>query len=288
MGYAALGSVSRVIPCEPRPRENSLALAMWTRLTPSRHALRAVLPLVVGLGALACGKADPSRNPFDPPPDAPKPAPKITEVPKPKGPPQIVIDEFGPKVGFNTVLIEKKDGLERLKKAVAEVKKDYEGKEVVVAAERKARTIWVSAMVQELAAIGVGDLYIATPTTRPGLPSRIRFFPESRAGRQPGCALVVMILDDFATATWKISGGTAGRRGKGMAGPDLTMTGETIERRAKACDETSTFFVSAAETIEWGLTYDLAATAQKLEKAKLDRPVLLSKIPVAGRPVELK
>jgi len=45
--------------------------------------------------------------------------------------------------------------------------------------------------------------------------------------------------------------------------------------------------VASAPIIEWGLTYDLAASSKKLEKAKFDTFVLLEKQPVAGRKVEL-
>jgi hypothetical protein len=46
-------------------------------------------------------------------------------------------------------------------------------------------------------------------------------------------------------------------------------------------------FVSADEVIEWGLTYDLAASAQKVKGANFKRVVLLDETPVAGRKVKL-
>ena len=96
-----------------------------------------------------------------------------------------------------------------------------------------------------------------------------------------------MILDDRSTAIWKLSGGTASRRQKGMAGPDLSMTGETLERVGKQCKGSTDFFVSAAESVEWGLIYDLAASSQRLDKFKFERMVLLSEIPTPGHKVEL-
>ena len=47
------------------------------------------------------------------------------------------------------------------------------------------------------------------------------------------------------------------------------------------------FFVSAGETVEWGLAYDLAASTRSLSDVKFDNLVLLEKTPTAGRKVEL-
>lgn len=94
-----------------------------------------------------------------------------------------------------------------------------------------------------------------------------------------------MIMADRGTAVWKLSGGAAGRRGKGMAGPDLSMTGDTIERVAKACKNSSTLFVSAAPEIEWGLVYDLAASTKSLA-GLFDTIGLLTLTPVPGHKIE--
>ncbi|MBN2194258.1 MAG: hypothetical protein JW751_15685 [Polyangiaceae bacterium] len=237
------------------------------------------------LAITAC-KTEPQRNPFDAPASAPKSLPKIEAPPKPEGPPQMIIDEQGPKVGWETVLIEKEDGRERLAKAVAGVKKDYEGKPVHLVANRRAPTVWVAAMMDELAKIDAGEIIISTET-RPEFSPKLLFVPQAKAGKQPSCTLVMIVRENRSTAVWTLGGGTAATRSKGMAGPDLSTTGETIERKAKTCEDTATYFVSAAADVEWGLTYDLAASAQKLEKVTLDRPVVLSEIPVPGRPIKL-
>lgn len=215
--------------------------------------------------------------------------PEVAAQPKstPPGPPELRIDEFGPKVGFDTVLIEKKDGRERLHKAIEAVKAQFEGKHLELTVARRARTLWVAAMVDELDQIGAKGIVIHTDT-RAEFSNSMPFVLQSQVQDAPQCSLVLTILEDRATAVWKLSGGTASRRSRGFAGPDLSMTAETIERRAKECKESSTYFVSAAEPIEWGLTYDLAASAQKVPGVKLDRVVLLRDIPVAGRVVKLK
>ncbi len=258
-------------------------MARSVRRIPDRlGTVGAVLVLVVAV--TAC-KSEPTRNPFDAPPSAPKPIPKLEAPPKPEGPPQMIIDEQGPKVGWETVLIEKEDGRERLARAVGGVKAHYENQPVNLVVARKASTVWVAAMLDELAKIGAGEITISTET-RTEFSPKLVFLPQAKAGKQPSCALVMMVRENRSTAVWTLAGGTAATRSKGMAGPDLTTTAETIERKAKTC-ETTTYFVSASADVEWGLTYDLAASAQKIEKVTLNRPVVLSEIPVPGRPVKL-
>ncbi|HOU92668.1 MAG TPA: hypothetical protein PLU22_16560, partial [Polyangiaceae bacterium] len=124
-------------------------MARSVRRIPDRlGAVGAVLVLVVAV--TAC-KSEPTRNPFDAPPSAPKPIPKLEAPPKPEGPPQMIIDEQGPKVGWETVLIEKEDGRERLARAVGGVKAHYENQPVSLVVARKASTVWVAAMLDELA-----------------------------------------------------------------------------------------------------------------------------------------
>jgi hypothetical protein len=66
------------------------------------------------------------------------------------------------------------------------------------------------------------------------------------------------------------------------------MTGDTIQRLAKACKESSTFFVSVAEGIEWGLLFDLAASSRVVPEVHFEDTVLLGEIPTPGHQVDLK
>ncbi|MGC4063741.1 MAG: hypothetical protein QM784_03685 [Polyangiaceae bacterium] len=141
-------------------------------------------------------------------------------------------------------------------------------------------------MMEELANIGAQPILVKT-SLRKDFPQELRLDVQFRAGKVPECSVVTAILADRSTAVWKLSGGTAAKRGKGLGGPDLSMTGETIERYVKACKNSNTLFVSGAEGVEWGLIYDLAASTKTLEKVSIERIVLLSEPPVAGRPVKL-
>ncbi len=237
--------------------------------------------------ALAGCEDKPQKNPFEPPPKETKEPPPLKEPPKPKGPPELAIDEMGPKVGFTRILLDKPEGKSKLEKELEENKSHYEGKETTLSVVRKAKMAWVVTMMQELDKIGAPKVIIKTDT-REEYPKEIAFTPQSKVTDAAQCSVVGMVLDDRGTAIWKLSGGTASKRAKGFAGPDLTMTGETIERYAKACSQSSIFFVSAAEGIEWGLAYDLAASTKKLEGKPLSTVVLLTETPIAGRPVKLK
>jgi biopolymer transport protein ExbD len=247
-------------------------------------------PILVALSALlslaGCDDPGPKKNPFDAPKDAPVKPPPVTEIPKPKGPPELSVDNMSPKIGFSRVLLQKPTDREKLKNEIATVRDEFSGKEAAVTVDRNADTKSVIAMLEELANIGAQPLLIKT-SSRKDYPQELRIDVQFRAGKVPDCSVVTAILSDRSTAVWKLSGGTAARRGKGLGGPDLSMTGETIERYVKACKNSNTIFVSGAEGVEWGLIYDLAASTKTIEKISIERIVLLSEPPVAGRPVKL-
>jgi hypothetical protein len=238
----------------------------------------------LALLAAACDSEKP-KNPFDPPADKPKEPPKLTEPPKPTGPPHLTIDTLGPKIGFNRALLDKPEGRAQLAQEVAAVRQHFEGKEAPVIVDRKAHIAWVVALIQELEKIGVSAVKLKTET-RKEYPAEIRFLPPGKASSQP-CSLVAMVLEDRGTAVWKISGGAAMKRARGFAGPDLSMTQDTLERLGKACSSSSVLFVSGAEAIEWGLVYDLAAAAKTMTAPRFEDVVLLPETPVPSHKVNV-
>lgn len=242
--------------------------------------------LFLSLSAVGCDDDKPQRNPFDPPPNAPKPAPSVTEVPKPQGPPELSLDSVGPKVGFSRVVLQKAEDYQKLHKEVENVRNDFSGKDVHVVASRDTKIEWLVAMLKELEAIGASSLYVRTET-RKEFSSELEFLTQQKAAGRPSCSVVAIVREDRGTAVWRLSGGTASKRTRGFAGPDLAMTGDTLERFYKGCKQSDTLFISGAEGIEWGLVYDLAASAKKLEKANYEHLALLSEPPTAGRAVRL-
>lgn len=235
--------------------------------------------------SLGCDDPPPNKNPFAAPSDTVKPPP-IDSVPQPKGPTEFSVTAEGPKVGFSPILIEKNDGKERLAKALEEEKEFIDGKDVPLAVDRKAKLDWVMAMFESLGKLGASHIVVKTET-RPTFHPTLSFTPQAKLTNAPTCSVVATVLKDRGTAVWKLSGGTASKRSKGFAGPDLSMTGETIERRAGACKDSTNIFLSADEGIEWGLVYDIGASTKELEKVKLDTFILLQTRPVAGHKVEL-
>ena len=253
------------------------------------HSVKPIPMLLAALAlsvAAACDDSPPPKNPFDPPPKDYKEPPPIKEAPKPKGPPQLIIGSDGPKVGWTTVAVGKKDSQAKLRKEI-EANKDYFGDQPTsIAVDRKAKLEWVISMIQELARVGSPKITIKTET-RDEFPKQLKFTPQSRVKNPAGCSIVTMVLKDRGTAVWTVAGGRAAKRAKGLAGPDLSTTAETLERYIKKCESSHTMFVSAQEGIEWGLAYDLAASAQKAKGANFKVVVVLEQEPVPGREVEL-
>jgi hypothetical protein len=246
----------------------------------------AVNALVALCSLLAACESKPKPNPFDPPKDAPIPAPPASAIPKQETAPDLQIDSISTKVGSERALLNNPEGRAQLNKLLTDAKRYIAGKDVLLIVDRKAKVPWVNAYLDELGKLGASKITVRTET-RKDYSQDHRFTPQASA-KAPPCSVVAMVTSDYATAVWKLSGGVAGKRPKGMAGPDLSMTGDTIERFAKGCKESSTIFVQVAEGVEWGLAFDLAASSRVLEHAKFEDTVLLDEIPTPGHKVELK
>jgi len=189
-------------------------------------------------------------------------------------------------IGFERVSLDSRDAPQKLRTELERHKRFLDGQEVKVPVERKVKPAWVGMMVEALGAVGVLRALVRTDT-RADFPSEVGFVPLSKAKSSPACSVVMMILEDRGTAVWKLGGGAAGKRGKGMAGPDLTLTGETVERYAKGCPEGTVGFVAGAEGVDWGLVFDLAASTRKLSKAPFASLAVLGEPPTPGRAVAL-
>jgi hypothetical protein len=247
-----------------------------------KSTLVAALALTV-----VCGCDDaPKKNPFDAPKDAAVPAPPVSAMPKKEVAPEFEIDTVSTKVGFERALLHNPEGRAKLTALLTSAKKWIEGQDVRLTVDRKVKVAWVATYLDELGKLNPGKVTIRTET-RKDYNAEQRFTPQALA-KAPSCSLVGMVTSDFGTAVWKLSGGVASKRGRGMAGPDLSMTGETIERLGKSCPESSSFFVSAAEGVDWGLTFDLGASSRVLEQVKFEDTVLLGEVPTPGHKVELK
>jgi hypothetical protein len=250
---------------------------------------RGLLAFAALCSCLACEEAEKPAQKIVP--QAPKEEPEAEPPPPPPTPPTFSVDEFGPKVRFSLAVVTDEagkprvQGLEQLQKDLTAEKEYIAGKEVLLTVGRKANPSWVTTYLAELEKLGPSGVKIGTET-RTEYPKEVAFALEGASGNVAPCTLAGAILEDRSTAIWKVAGGTARKRGRGMGGPDLTMTGDTIVSMAKGCDSTL-FVVSGADGVEWGLIYDLAASAMTLEKAGLNKALVPRERPTAGRPVKL-
>ena len=244
--------------------------------------------MLLGLGcsfaALGC-----DDKPDKPPTTTPSATvtPEATVAPKPAGPPDFEIDTLSAKVGFERALLDKNDGRTMLQSLLKPTANFVDGQDVTLVVDRMAKLPWVVAFIDELGKLGAKHVVVKTDT-RKEFSGSLPFTPELSLKSPPECSVVAMVLEDRGTAVWKLSGITALKHGKGMAGPDLSMTGDNIAHFAKACKQSTAVFVSAGPSVEWGLAYDLAASSKIIEKISLDTFVLLEETPVPGHKVEMK
>lgn len=226
--------------------------------------------------------------------DDPKPpAPAATQTPAveepkpatPKGPPTLFVDDSGASIGGNRIDLNQPEGLPKLKATIAENKSLLADIVPTIGVDRRAKLPHVGALLDALGNAGVKRVLVRT-STRTDFPAELHFVPLPVLKKPAPCSVIGMITEDRGSAVWKVAGGAAGKRGKGMAGPDLTLTGETIERVAKNCDS-KTFFVSAATGVEWGLAYDLAASTKSLPKTAFTDYVLIPEKAVPGHALDI-
>jgi biopolymer transport protein ExbD len=227
----------------------------------------------------------PKENPFETKKDTVEP-PKLQAPPKQEGPPEFVVAAEGPKVGWTYIMLDKPEGKQKLKDEIAAASKFVSGKEVPVRVDRNAKLAYVAEMLQALFDAGATADVVSTDT-RTEFPKSVKFLSRNQTPPPPACSVVAKVLSERRNAVWTLKGGTAVKSPKGLAGPDLSMTAESLENAAKRCKDSDFVLVSADDDVEWGLVYDLAAASQTLEKTHLGKVVLVHPGPTAGRPVKL-
>ncbi|HSC88732.1 MAG TPA: hypothetical protein VLC09_15730 [Polyangiaceae bacterium] len=256
--------------------------------------LRAATLAVFLLSSLltGCGKSEPEKpKPLDlskAPVTEPEPEP---EAPARKRAPAFTIDDVSVQVGFSRSNLTQpngaadKAGIEQFEKELGEAKEFIDGQTVTLEVKREAQVSWVASYIEELYELGASGVKVKTDT-RSDYPSEVSFVAASRLGKPDGCSAVGMIGDDKSTLVWKLSGGAAQKRQKGMGGPDLTITGDTLLALAKKCSS-DLFVAQGQKTIVWGFVYDFAASAMALEGGPFKRASVPTKRPTPGQPVSL-
>lgn len=230
-----------------------------------------------------------------PPKKTERPAPIAQDdpppLPKPKTAPAFRVDELGPLVGFSRSMLVTPDGQEnatgraQLTSDLSAEKEYITDKVVLVQVDRKAHPEWVSLYLKEVFALSPSRIIIETES-RPEYPKSIEFVSRSAQTQADPCTIVGTVTEQRATAIWRVSGGTARKRPRGMSGPDLTRTADTIQSMFKGC-KSDLFIVHAAPGVEWGMIYDLAAAGLAVPGSTLKRAALPETRPTPGQAVTL-
>lgn len=269
-----------------------LSLGTLRAMFVSRFDFLASCALVFALAStvIGCDEGKSSDKPTGavsaaPSASAPKEA---TPPPKPKAVPAMIVDSLGPYLGITRIDVKAENWREKM----ATVIKDFPIKPdepVTVVAEKRAATPHVAALVDELGKAGATKVLLKTDG-RDDVPKELMVVPPSKVAAPPGCSVTVSVLKDLSTAVWPFKGATAKRQRKGLAGPDLSNTADTIKKDLAGCDSSYAFF-SSDDGIGWEMAYNLAGTLkvvdEKSDKKKIETLVLLPEAPVAGRAVVL-
>jgi hypothetical protein len=175
--------------------------------------------------------------------------------------------------------------LHKLETYLANEKKFIEGKELLLVVDRKAKRGWVSAYIDALGELGPSKIIVATET-REEFSGKLEFVPSAKGASLEGCTMIGQVTEHNGSALWKLEGGTAGERGPGLGGPDLSMAKEVIQKNYEKC-ESSVFVTDGGLTKDWGFIYDMAAAAASLKESGIVRAILPSEPQTAGRKVTL-
>jgi len=257
---------------------------------PLDKAHRWTLSLFALAALAAAGCDDPPKAKGGPAASAITTAAKVADsaqaAPKPKGMPELTVDDDGPYLAGTRINLTDPaaNGPEKLVKVTKDL--PIEGKPVTLLATKKAKVSYVAAVVAALGDAGAPKVTIKTDG-RDDLPKQIDVTPEVKLSSLPACSITTMILKDLSTAIWTIKGGTAKRQRKGLAGPDLSQTRDQLTKDIAACESTIAFF-SGDDSAGWEATFNLAGSVLVSdEKKKIDTLVLVKETPVAGRAVTL-
>lgn len=258
----------------------------------SRSRQRALLLSVTALCAalLSIGCDTPKEKP------APLPLEK-TELPTVEPPPRAVltalpplaIDDVSPKVGATRAFVTNSQGkenpleVEQLRADFSAAQPFIEGRDVTVDVHRKAKAEWVYLYLRELFPKRPRSVTLRGET-RDEFPKSIEFVDPGSGKSLPPCTLVAFISKDRSTSVWKVSGGAARRRPRGLSGPDLSRTADTIVSALKGC-ESDVMVVHAIPEVEWGMIYDLAGAGLSAPKSTLKRALLPGVRPTPGQPL---
>lgn len=249
-----------------------------------RFGGHAALGLVVTLAIAGCGdsKTDVASASADAKPTST--AAPAASKPKSNDMPPVTVDDEGPYINGERANLKDDAGKKKLHDIVAAL--PINGKEVTLIILQKAKVPDVTAVIHELGLAGAPTIRVSDGEARKDVPKELVITPKV-PDKVDGCAIVAMVEKDMSTAVWSIKGGIGKKHDKGLAGPDLGNTGETLEKELKKCSSTVAFF-AAAPTLNWELAHDIGGSVMVNDKEKkIATLVFLEEAPVPGREVTL-
>lgn len=184
---------------------------------------------------------------------APAPAPP---PPPPAKPPFLSVDEKACHVGGDLVDLTAGDAKARVTSTL-QTKPKVEGEMLELQAPRDVKFGKMVALVGGARATKAKGLVIKTARRDQTMGElEIQFQHPPLAA----CSAIGSIGKDSAINVWPSGGGQGERFSHGMAGPDMTRGVAGLQKLAGACDSPA-FAVTADESVQWGLVFDLATLA---------------------------
>jgi hypothetical protein len=208
-------------------------------------------------------------------------APPTTPSVEPPRAPEIIVDATNISIGAQRVpagepgLADKVAVLVTGQPMIADQAVDF-------VAMRSAKPSHVAAVAWALRRARANGVNVKT-STRNDTTQKI---PLSFASVVADCAAVAWIAKDAAIDVWPAGGGTAKRIIKGMAGPDMTLGGEAVQKQTGGCGANE-LLVGADDRFSWGLVFDLATLSLQAPGSRVSTAVLVTNA-VPGRKVALE
>ena len=242
------------------------------------------LGLACALAGEACGDSSNASGTGSAPETSSSPATASTATETRRTMPYLEIDKKGPSIGIDHLDLTKPEDQKKYRDLLSQL--PVEGPQTVIVT-RDAKIADVASLVWELGQAGAPVVTVKTDG-RGDLPKELPLVPEGRVEKPDKCSIVATVLEDLSTAVWAFDGGTAKRHRKGLAGPDLSHTHETLVKDLAQCASKTAFF-SAAAKLTWEQAFNIGGAIRKAdEKKQIEKLVLVGDEPVAGRPVKLQ
>jgi hypothetical protein len=209
------------------------------------------------------------------------PAPTATPSVEPPRAPEIIVDTTNVSIGAQRVpsgepgLVDKVAVFVAGQPMIADQAVDF-------VAMRSAKPSHVAAVASALRRARASSVSVKTSARNETTQKLSLSFPTAVAD----CTAVAWIAKDAAIDVWPAGGGTAKRIIKGMAGPDMTLGTEAVQKQVGGCGAPE-LLVGADDRFTWGLVFDLAMMSLQAPGSRASAAVLVTNA-VPGRKVLLE